>query len=221
MVAILPLALLWAAVRLVRTRGRLGSNMRGEHLLPAVAIAIGILNHAVLVHRHAQFFLPWLFGWRHGLPLIFPLAVATIYLIAATPTAVRFAVVALVAVTVLAGALRIARSAQTPPSASGAETAFAAWVEAQPTPPTMLTARAQTLGMLTRGRYHWIACGEPPEQTRRMLERLPIGFVVVHESDRPCRFLDGLGGVLAVERSFGSRGEERIWMLRPRARGAR
>ncbi len=213
-VAVVVLALVWAAMAAAH-RGRV-ARLEPRHLLPVIAVTAAILNHGILVHRHARFFLPWLFGWRHGLPLIFALSVAVVYLVTRPAAVIRWGVVVLIVIGALTGALRVHESARNRPSLTSAEAAFAGWVDRQMPAPTMLTMRAQTLGMLTRGRYHWMSCDEPPDQTRRMLASLPIDYVVVYDSDRPCRFLDGLGGVLAVERSFGPPSEQRIWLLRPR-----
>ncbi|MFN2442047.1 MAG: hypothetical protein ABR517_05140 [Thermoanaerobaculia bacterium] len=213
-VLVIFFAIAWLAVESGR-RGRF-PRLEPQYLLAVMAIATALLSHGILVHRHARFFLPWLFGWRHGLPLIFGLSAAIVYLVTRPSALTRWGVVVLVAFATLTGTLRIDAS-ENPTGMTNAEAAFARWVDHQTPPPTMLTIGAQTLGMLTRGRYHWMSCDESPAQTGRMLESLPIDYVVVYGSARHCRFLDGLGGILKVEHSFGPPEHERIWLLRPRA----
>lgn len=214
---LVPLALVAAAVRVGMTDGWKKGIPQPSHAILWFTVGIAILNHALLLHHKAEYFLPWLFGWRHGLPFIFALLPATVYLAIFPSRASRVAVAVLVAVTVVTGSLRIGIGTEVKPRQTSGEAAFARWVSDQDRPPTMLTRHAQTFGMLTQGRYHWIECGEPPEQTRRMIDRLGLEYVVLQEMDRGCAFLQGLGGTLEVEEVFGLEGE-RVWLLRLRNR---
>ncbi|HUP64018.1 MAG TPA: hypothetical protein VM557_01895 [Thermoanaerobaculia bacterium] len=213
-VVVVPLALIYAAVRLARDTPPPRVAVRPQHVLAIVAVAAAILNHGILVHRHAQFFLPWLFGWRHGLPFVFAVAVAAVYLLTQPSGTIRLAVATLIALSIITGALEALANAKRRPAPI--PESFVQWVDSQSPAPTILTVRAQHMGMMTRGRYHWMDCNEPPQQTERMLERLPIDFVVVYEGEWGCRYLSGLQRLLEVHRQFAPPEAPRVWVLRRR-----
>lgn len=214
--ALVPVALLAAIIDFVQRRFAGVRICTPSTLLVASAIGITLASHAILTHRHAQFFLPWLFGWRHGLPFIFGLTVAVIYLATHRSAPIRFGVTAVIALTVITGALHGIRMARQPRiEPTKAQRLFTEWMRKLPEPPTILTTNPQQLGMLTRGRFHWITCTEAPAQTHQMLVRLPIDYVVITEAEAPCPFVQ-LPNELVPRYLFGDPGERMIVLARRR-----
>jgi hypothetical protein len=205
------LALVVAAAELWRDRG---AAFRDPGSLAVwAAVLTGLATHAVLLHRHAVFFLPWLFGWRHGLPFILLVMIAAIYLLMRESRAMRIAVAFVVAFSVVHGALLIfadSRVARVDPTPS--ERAYAQWID--PRGATVLTTNAQALGLITRANYHWMTCTEPPARTREMLGHLPIDYVVAYDRERDCAFLKGLGDTLYIDRIFDEGGQPIIVLAR-------
>ncbi|HYR27594.1 MAG TPA: hypothetical protein VEU30_03970, partial [Thermoanaerobaculia bacterium] len=184
-------------------------------LLPLTTTLAGLGFFFVLnfYHHRPGFFVPWLFGHRHGLPVIFLIAVAAIYLLGAGKP-IRIATMAIVVVTAALGFTAILDyvTQPRPSSPTPAETALATWVEQQPKTPVLLTARAQHLSVYTRANLHWTLCETPAAKTREMLEKLPIDYVVVYAHERQCAFVDGLGRELVETARFGE-GPRMLYLL--------
>lgn len=210
--ALVPLA----ALRLVVPRS-FGSGKAGVHrsVLLGATVASGVIFFVVLLQFHATFFLRWLFGWRHGLPLILLLVPAIAYLVRDGLPFLRFGTVVLVLLSAAAGLLTITKLRPVPWTEGQRQ--LAAWVDQQQPLPVILSPHATSFGVMTRGFYHWTLCTEPPEQTRRMLQHLPIDYVVVSEAELRCPFLSGLQDALEVKRVFGPP-DDRWLLFAPKSR---
>lgn len=215
---VLPLLAAPLAFREWLRRRRLCAS--AESVLPAVTILAGLGFFFVLnlFHHRPGFFLPWLFGYRHALPVVLLIAPAIVYLMGrARP--LRIATLVIVAVSALAGFASIVRIATHPEVAAptAAEQLLARWVAEQPRRPVLLTTHAQQLGVYTRANLHWTLCDTAPEQTRDMLEKLPIDHVVLYAGERRCDFVRGLGDLLVQEARFGGESDG-IYLLGRRQR---
>jgi hypothetical protein len=210
--AVGPLALAVLIAGVIRRRGW------GNATDPVVAAAVagGLASNLVLLQFHAWHFLPWLFGWRHGLPYILLVTAAAAYLLTIDSRWIRGLVIALAAVSVMTGTLHCLRDAVEPRRVpSPAERAFMRWVASHPKTPTILTSQAQLLGMMTRAHYHWTHCRDSKEQIRRMIEHLPIDYVVVYGREVRCPFTRDLIAVAEPHIRFGPPGDA-IYVLRAR-----
>jgi hypothetical protein len=201
-------------IRLLRGPGaeegaqRVGSGvrLRAEAALPAafVLVALGTYCSLILFHGDPEFIMPWLFGYRHGVPMIFGVAVATAYLWGLGRTARSITLIcALVAI--LVGLTSIIGFVTGPPSPSPtpAEKALSVWLDRQPSRPVILTARSQHLSVYTHAGIHWTECRTSAKTTRIMMEKLPIDYVIVYAAERPCEFFKGMGDVLVERIAFG------------------
>jgi hypothetical protein len=210
-VAALPL--LAAGWWLARSR-RIGWKPSPEQLPMLAAGVAGILFWAILYNYHGTFMLPWLFGYRHGLPYFLLILVALPYLVAAPSRAMRGVTALCVVATLVVGVSRVATFVTTrqPSGPSVAEEQLSAWLEQQPTPPTLLTTNPQILSTWSHAYFHWLLCTDESAQTRALLEKLPIDYLVVYDSQRDCTANRGLGDLLVVSHAFGE-GPGRIWLL--------
>lgn len=216
---LVPLAVAWGAWRLLRRRGAglvaMARLDAARLLLPGLVAATGVLLLIPVHMLHAGFFLEWLFGFRHGLPMALLVFVALFALAVHAGRLLRVTAVLLFAGTVLLNALSLQGQLRRAGGwgLRGAEPALVAWLDAQPGKPTVVTTEAQTLSVFSRAGFHWTTCEVEAQQTRRMLRHLPIDYVVVFEGEQGCPFVTGVPE-LALVRTFGRPGM-RIWVLAP------
>lgn len=143
-----------------------------------------------------------LFGSRHSAIFLFVLIAAIVALIEA-PRVVRALAALLIAASIAHGALTTIRlPLPAGHGLTGAEREMARWLDEQQRGKTVLTTNPQVLSVYTRNRYHWTSCNVDPSQTRHMLAKLTIDFVIVYDAERNCPFARGLGDLLREEAVF-------------------
>jgi len=217
---LLPLgALPIAIVRWWRRRPRVFC-IPMEASLPAACTLVGLGTYAALnlYHHHPGFFIPWLFGFRHSLPMMFGVAVATVYLLG-VHRVTRIAALICIGVTILLSLVALIGqiTIPLPVSPTPAERQMFAWLDAQHPRPMVMTVMAQHVAVYTHAGIQWTDCSTPPETTRLMLAKLPIEYVIVYPRDRDCAFLNGLENQLEIRRTFGAP-PATIYVLGPRRR---
>jgi len=206
---LVPLALVGAIVELARRR-----KLRAPQSIFRTAILIaGLFFFFNLTLYQSAVWMPWLFGWRHGLPFIFLIVLAVPWLIAhAGRFAPAIAIVLLVSVVTSANAV-IAFVRSPDVQLIPAETELVAWLDAQPRRVSVIATNAQILGSMSDTHFYWTECSSPGETTRAMLRAMPIDYVVLYEREVRCRFVTGLGA-LRIVRAFGPPGR-RVFVLKP------
>jgi hypothetical protein len=210
-IAIVPLAfVIWVIAKL---RRRSIGSPSPERVVILATLITGLLSFALLlVYRGG--FLPWYFGWRHGLTFIFLLLVAVPYAAMATMN-VRIATIGTLIVAIaLCAAHTIAFIRSPVVSWTDGERQLLQWLNARERPPVVLATRAQTLGMATDARLHMTRCGAPSEVTRAYLDRVGVEYVVVYENEIRCPFIV-MPRPLRLIATFGKPGG-RIFVLAPR-----
>lgn len=215
-VAALPLiAATLALVWWLTKSGRITLRFTADQVPLLVAVSAGLMFLVTLYDYHGTFFLPWLFGYRHGLPFFLLILVALPYLMANSSRFLRGITAALVLVSIATGLLGVMTFVTSPhtPGPRPSERELSGWLDHQQSPPTLISTNAQVLSTWNHANYHWLLCDDKPQQVRILLEKLPIDFVIVYESERDCPAFKGLGDVLTVVRTFGA-GRDRIWLLR-------
>lgn len=176
----------------------------------------GLLLFVALLWYRSDY-LPFLFGWRHGLTLIVLLAVAVPYLMSDTRAAVRAIAVALLLVSIGTGSRNVLRFASAPPlSYTAEEQALIAWLRTSRARPTLLTTNAQALSVGSDAYMHNTFCASTPETTRAFLRLFPIDYLIVYEQQAGCGYLAGLDRDLVVRQVFGTPGR-RVFVLAPAA----
>jgi hypothetical protein len=199
------------------------SRPRGFRIVPdsamiVASVFIGLGTYAALnlFHHHERFLVPWLFGYRHSLPIVLAITVAVVYLLTLRRLT-RVITLACLGVSVAWGSWVILDRVTSPrlQAPSAQERQLTAFLKADPEPPTIITVRAQHLSVYTHANIHWTECRTPADTTRRMLAVLPIDYVVVYATERECDFIDGLHDSLMIERTFGE-GASAIYVLAKR-----
>lgn len=206
---LVPLAAVAALVELVRRRRAVAPQ---SLLLTAIFIA-GVFFFFNLMLYHSEVWMPWLFGWRHGLPFIFLLMLAAPWLVARSA---RFAAaVALVLlVSVGANAARVLAFVRSPdPQLTTGEMALVRWLEAQPRTLALITTNAQILGSMSDTRFYWAHCNTSGEMMKAMFVRMPIDGVILYEGESQCRFAREAGRMRLMA-AFGQAGR-RVFVLQP------
>lgn len=201
-----------AAILWLIDRARRRDGSAAPDLLTLTTALTGVFTFVALFFYRSDY-LHFLFGWRHGVVLIFLLAVALPYLLSHRQRVVRLVTIAAIAISVAIGAVNVIGFIGQPNLAyTPAERELLASL---PPATPVLTTHAQMLGMLSDAYFHATTCQSSPATTRTYLAKLGVRAVIVYEEERGCRYIDGLQDVLAVRRSFGS-GPQRIWLLVPR-----
>jgi hypothetical protein len=206
-----------AAVVWLLSRGQSRASTRVDPTKLAVYATVisGVLLFVALLWYRSDY-LPFLFGWRHGLTLIVLLAVAVPYLMSDSRPAVRILTATLLVISIGTGFFNVLQFIAAPPlSYSAEERALIAWLPASmPRRPTILTTNAQALSVGSDVYMHNTFCDSTPETTRAFLRLFPIDYLIVYEQQAGCRYLGGLDRELAVRQVFGAPGR-RIFVLAP------
>jgi hypothetical protein len=202
-----------ALVWLVALRKRRGMQFNRDHLTVYVTLAAGLMLFVSLfVYRST--YLPYMFGWRHGLTLIFLIIVAVPYLVR-QGSVLRVITLAVLIVSMATGARAIAGFIEAPNFAySSGERQLIDWLAMSPRRPMILTTNAQALSVASDVYMHNTFCDSTPEATRAFLKLFPIDYVIVYEQETRCPYLQGLGRELHLLRAFGDPGG-RIFVLSP------
>jgi hypothetical protein len=214
----IPLALVVAGWRLWSRRREEWTVARapGFDALLALAILFAALSALAPVHvSHMEIRLEWLFGWRHGLPLILAILLALASL-CRHRTWVRIALILVAAVGTLNRASppdRYIRFADI--MVTKEERAFLDWIDQHPRPPVVLSGMGRWLAASSRAVAHVPLC-DSDAMTRNQLSALTLDYVAIHPID--LRFCPALSNVdrdeLELVRSFGQP-PRRITIWRP------
>jgi hypothetical protein len=204
---LVPLAAIAALVGWLRTR-----ELPLPRDLTTMATALtGLVIFIEVFFYRGGVFMHFMFGWRHGLVLALLMALAVPFLLAHRSAALRAVAAIAIVISIVTGTVAIVRFIRQPNLRyTPAEHALLRWL---PPKTTVLTTRAETLGMLSEAYFHNTYCASPPETTRAYIDELRIDYVVVYDFDRRCRYAVGLGDVLAGHLVFGE-GPGRIWLLK-------
>lgn len=204
---LVPLAAIAALAVMVRRKLAAPRSL----LVTAVFVA-GAFFFFNLMLYHSKVWMPWLFGWRHGLPYIFLIALAVPWVAAhAGRFAPAVAIVLLISV-LMTGKSVMAFVRSPDPRLTPAETELVRWMNARPT--RAMTTNAQILGSLTDAHLYWTWCDAPGTSTTAMLRMMPIDYVVMYERERRCRFVNE-AGPLRLAAVFGTTPGRRIFVLEP------
>jgi hypothetical protein len=157
--------------------------------------------------------MPWLFGWRHGLPFLFLFVLAVPWLVA---RAGRLApAVAILLLFSVAGTANTVIAFVRAPDVrlTPAEAELVSWLNLQPRRLAVIVTNAQILGSMSDAHFYWTDCAASGETIRAMFRLLPIEYVVMYEHEVRCRYAMEAGPMRLV-RVFGSPGR-RIFVLQP------
>ena len=212
----IPLALVVAGWRLwSRRREWTVARAPGFDALLALATLLAALSALAPVHvAHMEVGLEWLFGWRHGLPLILAILLALASL-CRHRTWVRIAVILVAAVGTLNRPLPpgyYTRSGER--MVTEGEHALIDWIDQHPRPPVVSSAMGRWLAASSRAVTHVPPCDSAT--LKNHLSALTLDYVVIHPMGRwLCPALrDVSRNELEQVRSFG-RAPRLITVWRP------
>lgn len=210
-VLLVPIAAAHWCYRAFKARPRLSTGV--------LAFAMsGAFLCFVLALVPMRFFREWLFGWRHGLPLIFLIVLALVELIAFGHRYVRGAAMLIAVASVFWGGALVVRTVIGGPPAglTKAEHDLSSWLERQPRSTVVLTTNAQTLSPYSHANFRWTACDDSPAATRAMLTLIRTDYVAVYEHEQQCSFARGIRDLVQPAGTFGAT-PQRILLLRRRS----
>jgi hypothetical protein len=158
-------------------------------LILLVAVATLVMLGPLHLEKR-QFFRPWLFSWRHGLPIILLVAVAVTYLLANTERLGRALALLLVGASLYqaVGSMQTLLSNRYAAGPQGPEAKLAAWLDAQQPRPRVITTHSQILSSFSRSYFHWADCKVSPKHTRALLESGAADYVLVYPHERRCSY---------------------------------
>jgi hypothetical protein len=208
-----PLALLAAAGSLTELK-RVGRRLwSAEGCLLLIAVLATLLMLAPLHLEKRQFFRTWLFGWRHGLPFILPIALALPYLFLRGERLGRALAGALVAITLFhsVGALRGLLDKQYAAGPAGPEAALVAFLDAQKPRPRVITTNAQVLSAFSRSYFHWMDCKVSAKHTRLLLQNGAADHVLLYPKEASCPYFAPLREELELVKSWKRGFKVELW----------
>lgn len=205
---LLPLAILQSLFDRERWAGLLRRACEPSRFLAVATPLTGALMLAPVHNAHFWYFKEWLFGFRHGLPLVLVLAAALAYLAAHGRPAVRWLALALVAGSLFDGArdLGVLQHRRFASGLLPPEPELVEWLAAHERSPAVITTNAQTLAAFSRAGYHWMVCREPATQTLALLEHAGADYVLQYPGEERCPFLRGLDDRLRTVETFEFQG---------------
>ena len=196
---------------------------RNATISPGVlAMALsGLFLTGALLLTPARFFREWLFGWRHGLPLIFVIILAVIELTGFGHRYLRRGAVALVAISIVWGGITVVRTvlAGPPGGLTPAERGLVRWLDTQDRATVVLTTNAQSLAPYSRVNFRWAACDDSAATTKSILEHVRTDYVAVYEQEQLCTFARGIKDVVEPGPIFGVAPRQILLLRRRNARG--
>lgn len=202
---LVPLTLVLLCLVLVGGR-RPVASLPGRGPLTYLGAALTVSLLAPLHTMHFSFFKEWLFGWRHGLPMILAIVLAMPITLGLAHRYVRWLAAGLVVASLLTGSAAVARLLSTDfrPGLTAAEQQLVAWLERHSSEgPVAITTRAQTLAVFSRAGFHWTQCDDTAEQTQILLNETSARYVVAYGTETRCPFLADLRPRLEVVEVFG------------------
>jgi hypothetical protein len=186
-----PLAALHCGWLLARRWRPARLALAPERALPVATVLTGIGMLLPVHAAHMTFVYSWLFGFRHGLPLILLIVPALAYLDAHAGRAGRAAAALLVLATLLSNAqgMQALFERELKHGLKEGEQMLVAWLDSQRPRPTVVTTEPWKYGAFSRLGYHWILCRHSPEQTLRLLRDVGADYIVVRHRERDCKFI--------------------------------
>jgi len=187
--------------------------------LPGLSAILASLLCLLPIHAfHAQAFSPYLFQWRHGLPIVLLIVMAAGYLLRYEKTRIRKLTLVLMTLSICTNVLAIDGTFKHEllfqgPSKSDQE--FARWISKQSPPPIFLTTRPWQWGANTKGLFHWTACEEPREQMLAYFQYVHVDHVVFPNKDQDCTAFTGISDYLTPVRQFKDESKEfTVWKVK-------
>jgi hypothetical protein len=213
---LVPIAAVHAVWRPASSPARRRAARPPLHVLATLLAGAALSFSLIFVHQ--RFFLEWLFGYRHGLPFILLMMLAVIELIARGGLPMRILAVTISIVSIVTGALTIARTSiwHPHPWPPTAEVQLTSWLARNDPNAIVLSTNAQVLAAISGSNFRWAACQEEPDAIRLLLRLVRTDYVAAYDGEQQCPFLNGLvGRELQIIAIFGTF-PRRLFLMRVR-----
>jgi hypothetical protein len=190
-----------------------------EGCLVPILVLSALAMLAPLHIEKRQFFKTWLFGWRHGLPFVMLVVVATSYLLVGRDKLGRALAILLLAGSFVHnyGAIDKLFAKKYVSGLSGPEAPLVKWLDAQDPKPTVITTHSQILSAFSRSYFHWIDCKVPAAHTLALLEEGNADYVIVYPRLAGCRYFAPLKPRMELVKRFKKGWSIDVWRLKPEA----
>jgi len=214
---LVPIALIQLVVQPARLKKGLQRVFDAQYSLPVATFLAAAAMLAPLHNRRAIYFKEWLFGFRHGLPMMLLILIAFILLWQYNGRILRITALCLFSAGVLFSAVRVQQihARPVPSGLLGPEAELVEWLAQQPEPPVVITSNAQTLAAFSEAGFHWTSCQASPESTKMLLSLAGADYVLLYPREERCSFLEGLQDDLELFKVFRHELFQ-VGVLRPR-----
>ncbi|MEC4674305.1 MAG: hypothetical protein VST68_08955, partial [Nitrospirota bacterium] len=167
------------------------------------------------------YFMPYLFHWRHGLPLILLIVIAFGYFSIQHDPWLRHGAALFMVLSLSANAGGVIGAFMKEGSFQGpikSEREFVQWLSQQEPKPLLVTTRPQALGAHTEGRFHWVRCKESREQMLAYLRVVQVDHLITMENEEKCSFYLSIAEYLMPIQEFNDE-QRKITVWRVLERG--
>jgi len=213
---LVPLATAEFLAHTSQWKERLSRIFSPRGLLTLVIIISTLISLYPIHSAKRAFFKTWLFGWRHGLPMILLITLSLSYLL----TNLKNPLGRLLAVFLVISALMVSNDniqslldRKFRPDPKGPEGELLAWLDKQDPKPTVITTHAQILSVFCRSNFHWADCKLHPNHTLNLLDHANADYVLIYQRERNCNFVKRLIKQKKIKKvkTFNNRWRIEVW----------
>lgn len=169
---------------------------------------------------HADYQMPYLFHWRHGLPMVLLIVIAVGYFAYHQNVWFRRGAVLLMVLSLTPNAVAMNTTFILESQIQGPtpiEREFIEWLAKQTPQPLFATTRAWAWGAYTEGRFHWVACNESREQMLAYLQVVQVDHLITMENEQRCAFYQSIKEMLVPVQKFADESQEiSVWHVNKR-----
>jgi len=186
--------------------------------IPIIATLFTSLICLLPVHAfHADYHFPYLFHFRHGLPIVFLILIAAGFLLIQKNAFLQKLCLLLMTLSLATNAWAIDRTMGWGNKYQGpqpSEQEVADWIAQQDPQPLFATTRPWAWGAYTHGRFHWVSCEEPREQMLAYLNHIQIDHLLTQGEEEKCSFFTSISEYLSPIQQFNDGGPTiTVWQV--------
>ena len=192
---LVPLAAAEFAAHTSEWKERLNRIFSARGLLVLVMIISTLIALYPIHSSKRAFFRPWLFGWRHGLPMMMLVTLALTYLLTNNKNSLgRLLTILFIGASLVVGGdnLHTYLTHEYKPDPKGPEADVISWLDRQDPKPTVITTHAQILSVFSRSYFHWADCRLHPHHTLALFDHADADYVLIYQREKKCRFVKKL-----------------------------
>lgn len=199
-----PIGCLVLALQIMRAKSSMRGWLGPRYDALALSAMTGMLGVLPMHVTHGEYFRPWNFNWRSGIPLFFVIVPAGLWLLSKG----RRWGAGVLGVMLLASVVLMARAALSIPDRVAPAwylkgyAAVGAYLESVGGGRGTLGIEPQPLGVFTDAPLHWLACWSDPALAATLVASRPIDRIVLWPWELKCRSISAIRNRLVLERAF-------------------